>query len=300
MTITERQDEPVHFERLVSYTYRYGVAGRWRSVRMLGTLVLAALVPVLAYFDPDSADVLGAVAAAWLVLGRTILRWCEQTSYRRAALVQEFYDTELFELEWNGALVGAQPNVADMTADAMKLTKPKKLAALRVWYDVDLTGLPWPVDVLTCQLQSSIWSRRDHRAYALFLGTTASAWFLAGVVYAGSVGMSLTHFLVALFLPSAPALTDAAELTAAHLQHSGERLAVELDAQKALQDFHHGGVMPSPTLVRSVQDHAYRLRRDQPRVPRWFYSLRKSASALVTRAAAQSLGRRQDGSEVAT
>lgn len=300
MTITTRQDQPVHFERLVSYTYRYGIAGRWRSARMLGTLVLAGLVPVLAYADPDAAAVLGAVAAAWLVLGRTILRRCEQASYRRAALVQEFYDTQLFELEWNGALAGAEPNVADMTADAMKLTKPKKRDALRVWYDVDLTGLPWPVDVLTCQLQSSIWSRRDHRAYALFLGTTATAWLLAGVVYAGSVGMSLTHFLVALFLPSAPALTDAAELTAAHWQQFGERLSVELDAQKALQDFHHGGVLPSATLVRSVQDHAYRLRRDQPRVPRWFYSLRKSASALVTRTAAQAVRLRRDDREVAT
>jgi len=29
MSITERQDEPHHFERLVSYTYRYGIAGRW-------------------------------------------------------------------------------------------------------------------------------------------------------------------------------------------------------------------------------------------------------------------------------
>jgi hypothetical protein len=289
LSITERQDQPHHFERLVSYTYRYGIAGRWRGLRMFGTLGLAALVPVAVFAWPAAAEDLAAIAACWLVLGRATLRWCEQNSYHRAALVQEYYDTELFGLDWNNALVGEQPNVADLVADAQKLTRPKRLTKLKKWYDVDLSGLPWPVDVMTCQLQSSIWSRRDQKAYSIFLGVAAGIWVAAGVIYGAAVGMSLSHFLVALFLPSAPALVDAVELSSAHWRYSGERLAVETDAQNAMRAFRFTQQLPSPAVARALQDAAYRLRRDQPRVPRWFYELRRHGSTLVSRRAADNL-----------
>lgn len=289
MSITERQDQPPHFDRLVSYTYRYGVAGRWRGLRMFGTLVLAAFVPVVVFAWPGGAGLLAAIAAAWLVLGRATLRWCEQRSYHQAALVQEYYDTDLFGLPWNMALAGAPPLVGDVAADARKITKAKRLDKLRNWYDVDLTGLDWPADVMTCQLQSSVWSRRDHRAYGVFLGLLAGIWFAAGVIYAVATAMTLEHFLVALFLPSAPALVDAVELATAHCQQSGERLKVESDVQHALQTYISTGELPPLSVARELQDAAYRLRRDQPRVPKWFYDLRRRSSALVSRRAAHDL-----------
>lgn len=159
MSITERQDQAEHLDRLAAYSYRYDVAGRWRTARMTATLLLAAAVPALAFTRPSWADQLAALAALWLVLGRTALASLERSSYLKAAVMQEFYDVKLFGLPWNEELAGPKPREVDIAADAAKMKKRVKLLK---WYDIDLTGLSWPADVLLCQMQSSSWSRRDH------------------------------------------------------------------------------------------------------------------------------------------
>lgn len=287
MTITERQDQPEHLDRLAAYSYRYRVAGRWRAVRMAGTLLLAAAVPVLAFARPSWADQLAAVAALWLVLGRTAFSCMERSSYLKAAAMQEYYDTQLFGLPWNEALAGSMPRQVDIAADAVKL---KDRSKLRQWYDVDLTGLPWPADVVLCQMQSSSWSRRDHEAYSALLIGSATIWTAAGLIYGFAADLSLQAFLVRLFLPSAPALLDAVELALAHHTHALDRRKVEDAATAAWRTFQRGDQVTTE-LVRQVQDSAFQLRRDQPRVPKSFYSLRRTASSRATISAAAAVRR---------
>lgn len=279
MSITVRQQDPPHLARLQAYSHRYRVAGRWRAVRRVGTLLLAVLGPVFALSDAKGADMLAATAAAWLLLGRAGIQWCETPSDRRAVQQQQLYETELFGLPWNASLAGPKPNLADLIADARRLSK-RVLPQLQNWFDLP-PGLPHEVEVLRCQLQSSIWSRRDHRAYALVVGATAAAWGLAGVLYACVDGMTLRAFLVMLFLPSAPALVDAADLALSHWRQSRERLDVETRAQDALLAYEVAGSVPSGPLLVELQDASYRLRRDQPRVPGWFYRLRRATNAGV-------------------
>lgn len=140
-------------------------AGRHRPATRY-RLLLAAAVPVLAFARPAWADQLAAVAAIWLVLGRTAVSRLERGSYVRAAGMQEYCDCKLFDLPWNESLVGPEPRPVDVAADAARFAKR---ARLRRSYDLDLEGLAWPLDVLFCQLQSSSWSRRDHQTYATLL-----------------------------------------------------------------------------------------------------------------------------------
>jgi len=282
MTITDRQDQPEHLDRLAAYSHRYRVAGRWRAVRMAGTLLLAAAVPVLAFAQPSWADQLAAVAAFWLVLGRTAFTWLERSSYLKAAVMQEYYDTQLFDLPWNETLAGPEPHQVDIAADAAKMKKRSKLLH---WYDVDVSSLPWPADVLLCQMQSSSWSRRDHEAYSARLIGAATLGAAAGLVYGFATDLSLPEFLVRLFLPSAPALLDAVELALAHHTHARDRRKVE-DAATAAWRTHQHGAQVTGSMVRHVQDSAMQLRRDQPRVPNLFYILRRKASSRATISAA--------------
>lgn len=287
MTITERQDQAEHLDRLAAYSHRYDVAGRWRSSRMAGTLLLAAAVPVLAFTRPSWADELAAIAALWLVVGRTALIALERGSYLKAAVMQEYYDTKLFGLPWNEKVAGPEPREVDIAADAAKKTNRVKLME---WYDIDLTGLSWPADVLFCQMQSSSWSRRDHEAYRSLLIVAAVVWTSAGFVYGFIGDLSLQEFLVRLFLPSAPALLEAVELAVAHHAHARDRQKVE-DAATAVWRAHQRAEKITLKMVRHVQDSAFQLRRDQPRVPKFFYHLRRAASSRATVSAAEAVRR---------
>jgi hypothetical protein len=105
------------------------------------------------------------------------------------------------------------------------------------------------------------------------------------LAYGVGADLSLPDFLVRLFLPSAPALLDAVELATSHLTHARERRKVE-DAANAAWQAHRRGEATTVEIVRRVQDSAFQLRRDQPRVPNVVYRIRRSASSRATVAAA--------------
>lgn len=284
--ITHRQDEPQHLSRLLAYSYDYRVALRWRRARALGTFVLAAVGPFISLFIPGTTELVAAISAGWLVLGRTVLTGMEQRATLHAARVQELYDTHLFHLPWNGALAGRRPFPEDVADAARHITDDRDY---RNWYSVDLGTTPWPADVLLCQRQSMVWSRQDHRSYSATILTTGAAWFAVGLTIALVLDLSLADYLIKIFLPSAPAFLDTVELARLHWQHANARQQTE----NKIDDLWQAYTTRPETLTindcREVQDAAYLLRRDGPRVPHLYYKLRKSTSEANTRTGAAAL-----------
>jgi hypothetical protein len=258
----------------------YRVAQRWRRTSAFGTLTLATAAPVISLLVPSTSDILAAVSAAWLVAGRTILTWLEEHSRHQAVQVQELYDTELFRLPWNTALAGRQPAPEDIEAAAARIRSD---ARYRDWYSIDLGDTPWPGDVILCQRMSMTWSRSDHRAYGTTILITGIAWFLVGLAVALTRDLSLAEYLIKIFLPSSPALLDCAELARAHWKHAAKR---DQAAQEIRDIWDSGGPDPGsidPARCRGIQDTAYLLRRNGPRVPGFFYKIRRTATqAAIT------------------
>jgi hypothetical protein len=271
---------------LLAYSHVYRVAQRWRRARAAGTLGLAAVAPLISLTVPATTDVLAAIAAGWLVLGRTVLSALEQHTRDRAVAMQELYDTRLFHLPWNGALAGRPPIPDDIARAARHIDDDSRY---RQWYSIDLTGVSWPADVLLCQRQSMVWSRGDHRAYANTLLVAGIAWFVLGVVIALIRDLSLADYLIKLFLPTSPALLDAAELSREHLRHARAREQVLHDIDD-LYELHRQDLTSTPVAAcRHVQDAAFLLRRSAPRVPSLFYRFRRTASAADTAAGVTAL-----------
>jgi hypothetical protein len=283
--IKERQDQPQHLQRLLAYSHLYRTAQRWRRVRAFGTFVLATVGPIVALLVPPSSDIVAAVAATWLVAGRTVLSWLEEHDIGRAVGVQELYDTRLFKLPWNTALAGREPAPEDVAAAAAHIRDDTRY---RDWYCIDLREVPWPGDVLLCQRMSMIWSRRDHRAYGTAVLITGIGWFLLGLVVALVRDLSLAAYLIKIFLPSSPALLDCAELARAHWRHATRREQAEHKIRDLWDANQTDPAGIEPTGCREIQDTAYLLRRDGPRVPEYFYRLRQQSTiaALSSGAAA--------------
>jgi SMODS-associating 4TM effector domain len=279
--ITERQDEPEHLRRLRAYSHYYQVAQRWRRFRALGTFILAAAGPLLALFVPATTDLVAAAAAGWLVLGRTLLSWMDQRSTREAVKVHELYDVLLFHLPWNSALVGRRPIPDDIANAARHITDDEPY---RNWYSIDLGTTPWPADVLLCQRQSAVWSRRDHRAYAATVFTLGAAWFLIGVAVSITRDLSLADYLIKIFLPSSPAFLDSLELAYAHRQHATAREQIETKIHDLWSVYATDSTNLTGAACREIQDAAYLLRRDGPRVPNAFYKLRRERADTATKA----------------
>jgi predicted pore-forming effector associated with SMODS systems len=292
--ITRRQDQPEHLQRLLAYSRYYQVAHRWRRARTLGTFVLALAGPILAIFVPATSDLVAAISAGWLVLGRTLLTWLEQRTALEAVRVQELYDTSLFNLPWNAALVGRRPVPDDIAAAARHITND---IPFHGWYSIELGDTPWPADVLLCQRQSAIWSRRDHRSYGTAVLVAGVSWFLVGLAVALARDLSLADYLVKIFLPSAPAFLDSFELARQHWHHAAARTHVEDKIHDLWQTYTSEPTSLTVEACREIQDSVYLLRRDGPRVPSIFYKLRRANSEASTQAGTVAL--RTEGSRTA-
>ncbi len=152
----------------------YRAAQRWRRARTAGTLGLAAVAPLVSLTIPTTTDVLAAVGAGWLVLGRTVLSALEQHARDRAVATHELYDTKLFYLPWNSALAGRPPIAEDIARAARQIDNAEPY---RQWYSVDLDGVPWPADALLCQRQSMVFFRGYNVFYSNALVSAGIVWF---------------------------------------------------------------------------------------------------------------------------
>lgn len=283
--ITARQDDPAHHRRLLAYSHDYTIAARWRGLRVGGNVALASVPFATVTFGVDTPVVLGAVSAGYLVIARTALRSIEERAQQQAALVQERYDTSLFNVPWNSAVAGDPPSPDDVEASAEAFIASKRYRKqpiqYRRWYDVDLDGVPWPNDVLLCQRQSAVWSRMDHAAYATSLWIAFSVLTIAGMTFALVNSMSLSDALVLLFLPTAPAALDLIEKAQAHQREAAVRRSLERAIEREWIAAADGATVDVADL-RRLQDASYLSRRTGPKVPQWFYELRRARRAVIT------------------
>lgn len=159
----------------------------------------------------------------------------------------------------------------------------------RDWYTVDLSDAVWPGDVLLCQRQSAVWSRGDHGAYATTLITTAVLWSGVGVVIALAQNLTLADYLVQLFLPTAPALVEAGEQRELHRVTADGRENDVAAIDALYREYKDDLAAIPPSRIRGVQDSAYQSRAVAPRVPGWFYRLRRPGTDADTIAGAAAL-----------
>jgi len=224
--------------------------------------MLALLAPILLFLAPDAGALLGALAGIWLFVTRLIAQpICDRRRLDGAA-TQEAFDCDVLGLNWNASLAR---KVAD--EEVRSVTRKTDLKAFAHWYPSD-DDMDWPMSILTCQRSNVVWARRQHKAYGWILVGVAIIWAVIGIGVALAHEATLATYLVAIALPSLPALLDASELARSHFAAAGARMRLEEVVDAQLAEPQTVGVEQ----MRDTQDQLFALRRDAPLVPEWFYN----------------------------
>ena len=271
-------------ELLRADTWYYLRAKRLQQLKVTGTLLLALAVPVVLFLEPSWGDWLGAIAGAWVLLGRTAIAWKEDQHVRKAVNIQEEFDVGLFDLDWNEALAGPKVAHEDVHTAAKKITKEKKLDKLHDWYR-DADRVPWPLNVVLCQRSSAVWGRRDHFRYAYLVLTLGIIWFVVGLIMFSVAKVSLGEYLVTVFLPSQPAFLDTIDLFKGHLGMARDKEALEVQTTKLWERGSNSLGSVTAEDCREVQDQSYRLRRSGMQIPQIVYNVLRNQNEDAMRAA---------------
>jgi hypothetical protein len=260
-------------------------AKRWHLFRVLGSLVFAALAPVVTFWVPGATDLVGAAAAAWVVLGRTLFAILEGRDQRAGVMIHEEFDTELFGLGWNPGVAGKKLAREDIVDAARHVDNDDRL---RNWY-APTGDVPWPLDVLLCQRSSAVWGRRSHFAYGATVLGIGIAWLVAGAIMGVAAHLTLSEYLIKIFLPSAPAFLDTGDLVRSHWEQAKAKGRIEERADEIWDRACARRAVPRVEDCRQVQDEAFRLRMRGPQVAEWFYRFRRGRDERAMQGAVSSL-----------
>ncbi|MFQ5631914.1 MAG: S-4TM family putative pore-forming effector [bacterium] len=194
-TISQKQNEPEQIKRLQAQRMLYDEVRKIKRVRLLVTLVLNAIWVYYAttIWHSEILVVIGSgVLMALEYLTESL--WQERV-HKKAALMQELFDTEVLQLPWNEdhPLIGARPLADEVARWAAKYNEKRyQKAPLSDWYSEKVDTIPLPYARLCCQKSNIDWDvglrKRYISSYIIllasivaFFGIVISLWGLAEV-----------------------------------------------------------------------------------------------------------------------
>ncbi|MDQ2812355.1 MAG: S-4TM family putative pore-forming effector [Actinomycetota bacterium] len=284
--IAERQRSPEAVELLRAFHHSYGSAKHWHAARLAGTVLVALAAPVVIIFAPYLEHPLGAIAGAWVLASRLVLRPAQERATGFAVAVQEMFDRQVLGLP--AARTPQPPAYEQIHQQARRCRSDPD----RDWYSVR-PQLPSGSAVLIAQRSGTVWSRRLYQEWAVVLAALAGGWTLLTVIVAAARGATVGEYLIAVLLPMLPALLDATDLCQAHCRAAAERSGLEAAIDQRL-DAAAQGRGPALEDLRTLQDEINRQRLTQPPVPDWYYRLRRASYETSMHAAAGRLAERLD------
>lgn len=218
------------------------------------------------------------VGAIWLLASRWPAQPAERARVRMAADIQEQFDTEVLGLPWNGIKGDRVVPYKWVAARRRHLARDgeRRLDALSEWYP-DTGSLSPPLDALACQEINASWNAKVHGEVATLAIGLLVALVSAGIAVALAGELRLAEYLVAIVLPSTPALVEVTDTIEASRQQAAGWASVERAIDRAWDD--DARVPGSVTVAhcRAIQDEIWELRRSGAPVPDWYYKLRRRA-----------------------
>jgi len=267
--INQKQNEPDSVGLLMASdaAYMYArVADGFRtaiSIVCVAIALFAFVCPRLAAYAPI-AGMVGTVLAE-------LLQWCVTSRcVRKAVLFQEWFDTDLFGLEWNATL-GPKPREEDRRCWEKRFHGP--LEGKRNWY-IDVRGLPFGHAVLLCQRENLSWDARLRRMWGTLLVALTVVGVVIGVVIGWVSDWKVSDLVIRWLVPIAPALITGGRSGYLHGRVARKKDELINRVEDLLGAVSVRAQQRQKRLLKSArqfQDAIARLRQEVPRVPNWLF-----------------------------
>jgi hypothetical protein len=255
------------------YARAKSLHGRRQAVVLLGAVAGLAVGAA----DASARTYAGGITVVVLLLFDVLSGRSERNLNRRAASVQELFDTGLFGLGWHDHLAD-RPSEWELAESGDGAVDDRFVD----WYQPrSLSTLTRPLDVLVCQRANLDYGVALHRRYSRAVGGTL---LLAMVITFGlgfGLDYTLRNFLLAIALPLIPVVRSGSGEAYAH----HESAEAKENAQDKVAQLWRRAV-DDPSVVddsecRGVQDCILTFRKTNAHVPDWFYNRRRSHNEAV-------------------
>jgi hypothetical protein len=211
--IFERQNSDENIQLLKAMRHNYDIAKLLFSIRILVSIGLPILSIIFIWLfkfkiiDFNLESFFTVISSLWLGIYYG-LKKMEDSRIETGAKIQEQFDTNLFNIDWNGVLVGQKVSPEDIQKSSVKFKGD--VTKLKDWY-TGLTANNHFVNVLLAQRSNLMWARSLKRNYSVLI-TSLAAIYVVGTLFIGSaIDISLKDYMLIIFIPSLSILIYIAE-----------------------------------------------------------------------------------------
>lgn len=276
-TIWESQNTSDRRRLVAAFARLYSTAKVVFALRVAAVFALAGASSVLALTSPGIRTAVGGGGGVFLLFLSFLVGGVERWYRTRAAATQEKFDTEVFQLPWNGIHVDRPSEyVISRAASRYEGVRDKD------WY-ADTKGTDRPFDVLICQASNFGWGATMHLIWGwLLVGVIAAMAVLVAAVGV-VVDLSAKEIFVALVVPALAPFKEVAEQIKANFEANKTKESVERKVNEMWARGMDGSHVPTEVEVRSVQDKILLLRQTNPYVPDWLDNVLRGRNEAAMR-----------------
>ena len=269
--ISQKQNQRFYYKLLKSQRVSYSRAKSIRFTKYGVTLLLIIVAPIIFIYKQESISFIGILGALWALIS-FLIGFIESWLVKRAATIQEIYDTELYEIEWNKVLFGAKIIPHEYING---LTKKYSVSELELnfkdWYE-GIDNIESPLAILICQRQNIVWDYKLREIYAFIILGVLIVNFLTGLALFAFTGETLLNYLLGLILPSLSAYILGIEELIGHWKIAKRKKNLENDIMSFVNEAKTDIRSLTISKLREIQNVIFNERLKAPLIPDIVYN----------------------------
>ena len=269
--ITTRQNNPNLIELLKAQRIAYSQCKRFQIFDIVSILI-AILFPVLTLKLPDYQNTINAFGVLWTA-SYLLTEVYSKNKTTQGAIIQEQFDTELFNLDWNIVLCKEKANIDTIQNLSSNYSKND----LQNWYSTKIDSLlPLEISVLLCQRINFSWEISQRQKFVTFLSILALIYYGIYIVLGFKNNIGFFDLLVMLS-PSISFLIYSVLNVISLRSHVKSKKETLKFIDNELENYRRNkNSIPTKEKLRQIQDVIFTERTVPEKVPDWFYRLNKS------------------------
>jgi hypothetical protein len=277
--IPERQNSERAIKLLASSSQLYSQTKIVTGFQLLLTVIFPVILSVLAIIFPNQ-KVWAAFYGIVLSVADVLLFQELQNEWKKeAAKVQELFDCELLEMDWNEFKIGDKPSPERVNRSASRyLENVAKREKLLNWYSEKLEEVPLYLARIIAQRTNIVWDSSLRRMYANWLTAATLLVLLLLCIIGIAVKMDLTTFVLSIMAPLSPTVLWAIREVRKQKDSAETLVRLQKNVQSLWTNARDGNLTEERATLKSreLQDEIYFHRSSNQPIFNWIHKLTRT------------------------
>ena len=281
VSIIEKENLQVNIERLAAQRELYSLGKTYFNLQLIFNVLITVLLLVvgllLNHFCKIKIDWIRTFYAfTILLIDNLVITALINQLRQKASSVQEMFDCDVLNIEWNKILVGEKPHNEDVNKFYKKhLSRVKDLSNLKNWYAISIGEIKTNAAKLICQ-RSNFYYDFALRNYFIRWVIGIAVTLLIIIVLSSCLNdVSVRTLFISGLFPYLPILSMALKLYNEHTTSIKNLESLKSAINSAWSNLLKKEVVSEQT-IRQIQDRIFLNRKSNPLIPDKMYNKLRS------------------------